>query len=524
MVSNNNIKKIGIVGAGPSGLVALNEFLHTSIDGESTINTLDSSKIELPSKCAFDEIVVFEQSDNIGGVWNYSLKTDPKFPKVKDYSNPKSVRPNLKSPSEDELNSSSKEKPFIRKISSIESSNDNFWNKSAVYDDLFTNIPSRLMKFSSGLDIDYVGTEKENNVFYPFAKHEQVFDYLKKYSNKNNLNKYIRLNTTVEKVYKKGNKWIIVVVQFDRIKGIEKWYSEEFDAVLLAVGRFNVPFIPTIENMLEFNKNHPDVISHAKSFRNFNDWENKKIMLIGSSISATDLLQYLIPKNNEIYLSSNDSKITNVTDTAHFDWMDSVLSDKKIGIKRVPRIKKFTENGVEFEDGTKVDGFDKILFATGYHLTYPFLDIPENQGKGYIKISSGRSDQTNYAQTTVDNVYLYDFTLGEPTLGHIGIPHNPLFFLTAEVNSTALAGVWSGYKQLPSIEEQRKWCNERLQGKISGFQVFNENTIKSYYDKLYELAPKNRVNLQTILKANEIAESKEVLKELFYKFSKGELK
>lgn len=232
----------------------------------------------------------------------------------------------------------------------------------------------------------------------------------------------------------------------------------------------------------------------------------------------------MIPKSKDVYVSSNEAKIGPVADEAHFDWMDSILADKSIGIHRDPRIKRFTSNGVKFEDGTKVDGFDKILFATGYHLTYSFLDIPENQGKEYIKISSGITDQDNYEQTTVDNVYLYDFTVGEPTLGHTGIPHNPLFFLTAKVNAIALAGVWSGYKKLPSVEEQRKWCSERLKGKTSGFQVFNENTIRTYYEKLYELAPAHRVDLQKILRENEIAESKKVLKELFYKFSEGELK
>lgn len=518
------VKKIGIIGAGPSGLVALNEFLHTGENGESTITSLKSDEIKLPTKGAFNEIVVFEQSNAIGGVWNYSKKTDPDFPNVADYSKPEFVRPSLISPKEEELLSSSKESPIIRKINSKESKDDILWNKSAVYDDLFTNIPSRLMRFSSGFDIDYVGTEPNQNVFYPFAKHEQVLDYLNKFARKFDLVKYIRFNTSVEKVYKKGDKWIVVAVQIDRENGVEKWYSEEFDALLLAVGRFNIPFVPKIENLAQFQKDHPGVVSHAKSFRNFDEYENKKVLLVGSSISATDLLQYLIPKSKDVWLSSNAAKIGPVKDKSHFDWMDEVLDDKSIPIHRVPRIKKFTKNGVEFEDGTIVEDFDKILFATGYHLAYPFLNIPENEGKNYIKISSGRTDQDNYAKTTVDNVYLYDFTVGEPTLAHIGIPHNPLFFLTAEVNSIAIAGVWSGYRKLPSIEIQKEWCENRLKGKVSGFQLFNENTIKPYYTELYKLAPKNRVDLQQVLKANEISDSKKVLKELFYKFSSGELK
>ncbi|KAG0681319.1 hypothetical protein C6P40_004808 [Pichia californica] len=519
----SNVKKICIVGSGPSGLVALNEYLHTSVNGESMINSFDSKNIQLPEKCAFDEIVVFEQTNSYGGVWNYSEKTDPDFPNVKDYSKPKSVRPSLESPTEEELKNSSKDQPFIRQISSIAAKDDNLWTRSAVYDDLFTNIPYRVMRFSAGFDIDYVNTEKENNIFYPFVKHEQVMDYIDKYVKRFDLKKYVRFNTSVEKVYKKGDKWVVVVVQFDRNNGIEKWYSETFDAMLLAVGRFNIPFIPAIENLTKFRNKHPGIISHTKSFRNFNNWDNEKVLLVGSSISAVDLLQYLIPKSKNIYLSSNDSKISKVIDKSPVNWMQEVLADDNVKFHRVPRIKRFTENGVEFEDGTIINDFDKILFATGYHLSYPFLNIPENEGKEYIKISSGRADQSNFAQTTVDNVYLYGFTVGEPTLGHIGIPQNPLFFLTSEANAIAQAGVWSGCKTLPSIQEQRKWCENRLKGKVSGFQMFNENTIKLFYDELYKYAPANRFDLQLLLRTNEIVEAKAILKDLFHKFSEGEL-
>lgn len=52
------IKKIGIIGAGPGGLIALNEFLLTGVDGKSTIISLNSKDNKLPEKGAFDEIVV----------------------------------------------------------------------------------------------------------------------------------------------------------------------------------------------------------------------------------------------------------------------------------------------------------------------------------------------------------------------------------------------------------------------------------------------------------------------------------
>lgn len=130
----------------------------------------------------------------------------------------------------------------------------------------------------------------------------------------------------------------------------------------------------------------------------------------------------------------------------------------------------------------------------------------------------------NYAHTEVDSVYLYTFSVGEPTLSHIGIPQNPLFFLTAEVNAIALAGVWYGYKHLPPTAEQIEWCSRRLRGKNRSFQLFDETSIRPYYSKLYELAPADKVDLQQILRSDEIAKAKNVLKKLYYAFASGELK
>lgn len=519
-----DVKRIGIIGGGPSGIVALNEFLHTSKSGKSGITSFNKHENKFPEECAFEEIVVFEQNNDTGGVWLYSEKTDPAFPKAEKYSLPENVREHLRAPSYEELKDSSKTKPFVREILKSENAalSKNLWNKSAVYDHLFTNIPNRLMRFSSGFDIQVPNTDEASNIYYPFVSHSQVLEYLRKYVEFYGLKKYIRFNSTVEKVYKIGNKWIVTVVEIDILNNTEKWYIEEFDAVICAVGRFNIPFIPDIENLNEFRKLYPDVVSHTKSFRNSKKFENKKVLLVGSSISAIDLLQYFIPKCKEVWLSTNSST-SNISNTGD-DWISNILRDESLSINKCARIKRFhSDGGIEFEDGRIIGDFDKVLFATGYHLTYPFLDIPENEGKNYIKIDSGNDNQPNYAKTKVDNVYLYTFTINEPTLAHTGVCTNPLFFLVAEVNSIAMAGIWSNAKTLPTVEEQREWCNNRLRGKTSGFQVFDENSIIPYIRQIYEYAPENRLDVLEILKPDEILQSREVLRDLFYKFANGEL-
>lgn len=519
-----SIKKIAIIGGGPSGLVALNEFLHTSIDGSSTINTSDYTKTVLPEKSAFDEIVVFNSTAENGGVWSYSEKPDPNFPESEEYSLPKGVRPNLEPPSDAELKLSSKTTPYVRPISSEKVANGQLWNSGGVYDDLFTNIPNRLMHFTSCFDYNVEGTDSDSNPYYPFVKHPQVLEYIDFFANAFDLKKYVRYNTCVEKVYKKGDKWYVTVCQIDYENKTEKWYTETFDAVVVATGRFNVPFFPKVEGMIEFEKTHPNVIMHSKSFRNCDDFKNKKVLLVGANISSVDLLQYFIPTCKEVWVSSNlNQKVTDLTNEPT-SWIDKIMRDKSLNFIRAARLKKFDGDAVEFEDGIKTSNFDKIIFATGYHLYFPFLDIPENENKGYIKLTSGRDDQENYAKNKVDNLYMYTFCVNDPTIAHLGIQHTPLFFMAAEANSIAIAGVWSGTKKLPSKEEQISWCKKRFEGKIKGFQYVSEVDIPQYFAKLQEYGPKNRLDIVNFLKPDEIKNSRNVLSALFYKYVKGELK
>lgn len=514
-----DVKKIAIIGGGPSGLVALNEFLHTAIDGSSNIQ--DQTKVaDFPEQCAFEKIVVFDHGQGIGGVWKHTSTTDPGFPQTELYNLPENVRPAVESPDEKELEKTTVLQPLVRPISTHRLLNGQLWQHGGVHDQLFTNIPNRLMHFSSLFNYNVKGTEKENNPFYPFATHQQVLQYVQKFASTYDLEKYIRFNSSVEKVYKKGNKWHVVVCQVDHQLFTEKWYMETFDAVVVSTGRFNVPFFPKINGMYKFVQENPKTIIHSKSFRNTDDLVGSKTLLVGGNISSIDLLQYLLSDCGEVWLSSNTStRITN--DCKPKNWIERCMQDQNLKVNKVPRIKEFVGNKVVFEDGTTNSGFDKIIFATGYHLYFPFLDIPENEGKEYIKLSSGRNDQENYAKTKVDNLYLYTFSVEDPTLVHLGIQNTPLFFMAAEANSIAIAGLWTNQSKLPSKEEQRNWCKNRFEGKNKSFQFYSEDDIPDFFSKLESLGPKKRLSLVPLLQKDEIKDSKAVLSKLFYKFAEN---
>lgn len=522
-----DVKKVAIIGGGPGGLTVLNELLHTNRDGSSTIVN-SSSNSDYPKDQAFAEIVVFEQNDRIGGVWSYSKEVDPLFPSDADnYSRPEFLRPHLTCSELGDLESADANNPIVVPATrDLVKKYNNRWNKSALYDHLFTNIPNYLMRFSTSFSDD-IKLDKNSEIYKPFATHQNVLNYLEDYVKKYDLEKYIRFNTSVEKVYKKGKKWYVTVCNYDKASFAFKYYTETFDAVVVSTGRFNVPFFPKIEGLRNFNQIHPGVILHSKSFRSSESLKGKKVMIVGSSVSALDIAQYLIPIC-DLHISSNthsastDGKSDEIVRPKR-DWVEKVFADKDVKWTKHGRIAKFHGNTVEFEDGTKVIDFDTIIFCTGYHLYYPFLEIPENKGKEYISISSGFDGNSNYALNKVDNLYLYTFTISDPTLCHTGIAHNPLFFLTSEANAIAIAGVWSNNKTLPPIEKQREFIKDRFKGKKFGFQVYDESTIRNLIARCYDLGPKNRFDFLPYIHDGDIRKSKEVLSDLFYKFSRGEL-
>ena len=71
-----------------------------------------------------------------------------------------------------------------------------------------------------------------------------------------------------------------------------------------------------------------------------------------------------------------------------------------------PNVKEFTERGVVFEDGSREENVDVVIFATGYSYSFPFIE------NGVIKTRS-------------NHIPLYKFVfpphLEKPTLAIIGL-------------------------------------------------------------------------------------------------------
>jgi cation diffusion facilitator CzcD-associated flavoprotein CzcO len=146
-----------------------------------------------------------------------------------------------------------------------EGGENNFDFLSPIYDNMDTNIPQMLMKYS-----DHAFPEGTSL----FTQHDVVLEYLERYADE--VRHLIRFGTQVLDVYaimESGGRetWSITT---RKIKTGEVSVSI-FDAVIVASGHYNDPYVPDIPGIREWNTTYPGSISHSKFYRKPNDFKDK---------------------------------------------------------------------------------------------------------------------------------------------------------------------------------------------------------------------------------------------------------
>lgn len=159
-----------------------------------------------------------------------------------------------------------------------EPANDGATFLSPLYDRLETNIPRGLMGFS---DLDWPGERPL------FPTHDQVLQYIETYAG--DVRSIVSLSTQVVDVRRDGEgQWRVQTraVTPDESGAVEE---ERFDAVAVASGHFEVPYVPPVPGMEEWNRMYPEVISHSKFYRRPEDYAGKRVIVVGNSASGVDI-------------------------------------------------------------------------------------------------------------------------------------------------------------------------------------------------------------------------------------------
>ena len=406
-----SVKRIAIIGAGPSGLAAA-KYLRAAE--------------------AFSKIDVFEQQPKVGGVWLYTPEAPAKtsVPQTTPQYTP--------------------DKPLNLSQGPI--------FPSPMYETLHTNIPKSLMGYSDFYFADDCQL---------FPQRETVQEYLEKYAE--DILPLISFSTQVESVtlaQSNGqDQWEL------RTKNVrdQKTQTSIYDALVIANGHYNVPFIPSYPGISEWNDKYPGSITHSKTYRSPGAFSNKKVLLIGNRASAIDIGRQIAPVCAGPLLNSVRDPPENLA--------EELRTPNKVEVKAIASFNA-EDQTITFEDGRVEADIDKVIFCTGYLYAYQFL---ENSGIVPPVVTNGRRVRGLYKQ------FLH---INHPTLAFTGLPQKVIPFPLSEGQSAVLARIWSGQLPLPSKSVMKQWEAARVgeKGDVTDFHVLGYPEDADYINEFHDWA------------------------------------
>lgn len=224
-ITTDGIKRIAIIGAGPSGLVA--------------------AKYLLAEEKSFG-ITIFEQRDSVGGLWHFTP-----IP-----SKAEAVANGSKSSAMDIV---TRDLPKFN---------------TPMYEDLESNLPLTVMQFS---DKPFPETQL-------FAKQETVLKYIRAYAEEIRL--LIELEHRVEHVRKLNEGWEISVRANGESAARKERFDA---VVVAVNGHTDWPLLPPVPGLDEWSEAYPDSIFHSVSYKNANAVKDKRTLLVGVGPSGSDI-------------------------------------------------------------------------------------------------------------------------------------------------------------------------------------------------------------------------------------------
>ncbi|KAL4749919.1 hypothetical protein BDW72DRAFT_123373 [Aspergillus terricola var. indicus] len=425
---------VAIIGTGPAGISAL--------------RALHDEKV-------FDRIRVFERRDRPGGTWNYD-ETSQRFPGT------------YPSPSTASLVQGQKPSTFPQMTTPALPPDETM--PTAMYSWLDTNVPADLMAFThtplpegnSPISVERYGDRNATRPWHIVARY--LLELVE------GLQGSISFETTVVSVEKiRSGKWRLTLRRPEAVEGgtRDSWWQEEFDAVIVATGQYSEPFLPRIPGLDKIVKTHPATLEHVNAFRSREQYSGKRVVVVGGSFSASDAV-------GDIYMFVRGPLY--VSQSSHSPYITEIWNLPNVAVK--PTISQIegqdrSKLKLTFSDGSKLDDVDKLIFATGYRLSFPFL-----------------SHQPVIKADRVPGTYQHVFKIGDPSLAFLGLVRAPLLFRMMEYEAVAVARYYAGHGgELPSKQDQESWEAEQV--KLKGITYkFHDITaeMKEHMDFLRDLA------------------------------------
>ncbi|WVQ95878.1 hypothetical protein IAU59_002977 [Kwoniella sp. CBS 9459] len=461
------VKKVAVIGAGVTGMLAYQA---------------------LSARNAFDTIKVFERDDNPGGNWHYTSEI-----------------------------------PLSVPLSMLDS--DEWWNADYTPVVPEENMPLNLT-YVVGENMTQAEADEKRRKFrvpkplwkslrtllatpaqqipdYPWpphtslrAHHSSVQRYLRSFASWLGINvpddsPDISYNTRVEAVRKRFDEenekqvgWTLVLHQYAEVglgTGMyrESFWEEDFEAIVVATGRFNVPHIPSFPGLSRWQDLFPERIIHSRQYREPQGFNNETVLIVGASDSAGNIAADILKSAHKVYLSVKDARKDEPSRVRREIFNNVMVPNNctiigEIQAFRNPTTDSITCNGIaegkiELLDGSILSGIDRIIFATGYRHAFPFLSqyhsTNQSQDDNELQDPYSHSDKNSTRTqdtkserplitdgTHIQSLYMDTFYIDQPTIAFQGQNFNTKLFYYSKYTAEAISRVWAGEAHLPSRE------------------------------------------------------------------------
>lgn len=319
----------------------------------------------------------------------------------------------------------------------------------------------------------------------------------------------VSYGTSVERAEKTGEEWVLtlrreeVVGEGEGKSVTDVWTQERFDAVVVASGHFNVPWIPPVEGLDEFERRWPGSVLHSKMFRGRDDYRGKvgiprsrvlsfslfppshadqrppppqRVVVVGASVSGADIAYDLAT-----HRATRDGGVVHAIVEGH--TFNGYFGDEAFRhplIRRHPSIARVDPltRTVHLVDGAgAIPDVDRIIFGTGYSWSLPFLADAGDAGR--VAVRNNR----------VPGLYQHVVWREDPSLLFVGAVGAGLTFKIFEWQAVYAARLLAGRGRLPAREDMARWEEDRVRQKGDGpaFQMVYPD-FEEYFETLRALA------------------------------------
>ncbi|KAF8553186.1 FAD/NAD(P)-binding domain-containing protein [Imleria badia] len=430
------IQRVAVIGAGPSGLVAYRELTEAGFD-----------------------VRIFERDSVPGGNWHYTEEVPPDAPVPNTPTALADFVPSLP-PAGVDLPYSE-----VFEDEDGEARRDHRGPKP-IWESLTLNAPSPAQQFPQWHWPP--GTKWELPQY-------QVRNYVRSYAsylnvNSNDDNPATAYNTRVERIEKRINGdgqeqgwrlWLKSLAPTGRHTHRATWWTEDFDAIAVAVGKFYAPSIPSIPGLDEWVRRFPGLIRHSRQYRRPEAYGNQTVLIVGASVSGSEISRDLNRHAGKIFQSFRPD-----TDRRWHYRLENYVRRIPKNTTLVGEIKQFLpipegspiQAGlVELKNGTVLSGIDSVILATGFRYSFPFLPQYYDDAT-YVPHEGSAKTVSPFIPldgSHLRDLYLDTFYIQDPTLAFIGMTEGTQFFVFSDYTTLAVAKVWSNTAKLPNSQTMR---------------------------------------------------------------------